>query len=104
MPFKKGKSGNPTGRPLGAKNKSYLDANLWLSLAYEDTQKLKDQHKRFMIIQWATNLIMSKVPMLPATPGDSLDNAIAAQALIKALETDAQSADPQPVPTSNGNQ
>lgn len=85
--FKKGEG----GRPAGAKNKNYLDASHWLGLAHEEVQKLEDSEKRFSIVKWATELIMAKVPALPATPGDSLSNATVAQTIInKAIEDQKQ--------------
>lgn len=90
--FKKGEG----GRPKGAKNKNYLDASFWLGLAAAEVEKEKDETKRMPVIKWATELIMQKVPILPATPGDSLSNALESQALIKALEKDAANAEPNP--------
>ncbi len=90
--FKKGEG----GRPKGAKNKSYLDASLWLSLAFDEVRQEEDPKERKEIIRWATELIMQKVPVLPATPGDSLTNALESHALIKALERDAVDAEPIP--------
>jgi hypothetical protein len=80
---------------LGSKNKSYLDANHWLQRADEELVKEENAEKRAGLIRWAAELIMSKVPALPATPGDSLSNALESHALIKALEHDA--ANPAPV-------
>lgn len=93
--FKKGEG----GRPLGSKNKNYLDASFWLGLAAAEVAKQDDEEKRLPVIKWATELIMEKVPILPATPGDSLSNALESQALIKALERDA--AEPSPVATGD---
>jgi hypothetical protein len=91
MPFKKGNSGNPSGRPEGSKNKSYLDPSHWLQRADEEVQKSTNPAKRMEIVKWATELIMQKVPVLPATPGDSVGNAVAAQALItQAMEDQKQ--------------
>jgi hypothetical protein len=96
MPFKKGQSGNPKGRVEGSKNKNYLDASHWLGLAHKEVEIEKDPPTRVKIITWATELIMQKVPALPATPGDSLSNALESQILIKALERDAAIAESVP--------
>ncbi len=84
--FTKGKSGNPNGRPQGSKNKSYLDASHWLGLASEVAEGEKDPEKKMSIIRWASELIMQKVPQLPATPGESVANAVEAHLLLKSLE------------------
>lgn len=83
--YQKGGPPGP-GRPKGCKNKSYLDASLWLSLAFALVQDEKDPEKQLPVIKWATELIMQKVPVLPATPGDSVSNAVVAQTLLTALE------------------
>lgn len=94
--FKKGKSGNPKGRPLGTKNKNYADVSHWLMRADFELETEPDRRRKMAIIKWATQLIMQKIPVLPATPGDSLSNAIAAQTLVKALESDTADTDPAP--------
>jgi hypothetical protein len=76
--FKKGEG----GRRKGSKNKNYLDASHWLGRADEIMQTEKESDKRFAIAKWAAELIMAKVPALPATPGDSVANALAAQAIV----------------------
>jgi hypothetical protein len=89
--FVKGKSGNPNGRPEGSKNKSYLDASHWLQRADVELEKQEDAFKRMEIIKWATELIMAKVPALPATPGESVGNALVAQTIInQAIEDQKQ--------------
>lgn len=78
--FKKGQG----GRPLGVKNKSYLDASHWLERADQEVQKEEDPDKRFSIIKWATELIMPKIPSIPGSPGESVANAAAAHDAINA--------------------
>lgn len=92
--FKKGEG----GRPKGVKNKNYADVSHWLHRADLEVEQEKDPKQRQAMIKWATELIMGKIPVLPATPGDSLSNALAAQTLVKALESDT--ADPIPAPTA----
>lgn len=91
--FEKGTKPGP-GRPKGLKNKSYLDGSHWLERADQEVQEEENPDKRMAIIRWAAELIMQKVQILPATPGDSVNNASAQQALLLALERDAL--EPQP--------
>ena len=63
-----------------------------------ELEKMADQKERVSTIKWATELIMGKIPVLPATPGDSLSNAIAAQTLVKALESDTADTDASTAP------
>lgn len=88
------------GRPEGSKNKNYADVSHWLHRADLEVDLEKDPEKRKVIITWATELIMGKIPVLPATPGDSLSNAIAAQTLVKALESDTPDPEPATAPGS----
>lgn len=87
--FKKGEG----GRPKGVKNKNYADVSHWLQRADLEVASEKDPKIRMDTIKWATELVMGKIPVLPATPGDSVSNAVAAQALVKALESDAPDSD-----------
>lgn len=87
------------GRPEGSKNKNYADISHWLHRADIELDTLiTDPKERMATIKWATELIMGKIPVLPATPGDSLSNAIAAQTLVKALESDTTDPDTAPAP------
>ena len=90
--FKKGQG----GRPKGIKNKNYADVSHWLQRANQEIDLQKDPDKRMKTITWATELIMGKIPVLPATPGDSLSNAIAAQTRVKARESDTSDTDAAP--------
>lgn len=92
--FKKGEG----GRPKGVKNKNFADVSHWLQRADIELNAEKDPKERMTTIKWATELIMGKIPVLPATPGDSLSNAIAAQTLVKALESDTADTDASTAP------
>jgi|SRR5580693_3586134 hypothetical protein len=92
---------NKAGREKGSKNKSYLDPSHWLGRANEEIDKERDPEKRVKLITWATELIMQKVPVLPSTPGESVNNAIVAQGLLTALEQNAPDpVNPSPAPIS----
>jgi hypothetical protein len=103
--FKKGEG----GRPVGTKNKSYLDASHWLQRVDELAGEIKDEDKKVSILKWATELVMSKIPAIPSTPTESHDNAIAAQQVInQAIEDQKQkmvkqleNADPAPATNSD---
>ena len=84
MAFKKGQSGNPAGRPEGSKNKSFLSANIWLELIWADVQAMKPIERQ-PILKWAVEQILQKVQVLPATPGDSASNGMAAFHLMNGL-------------------
>lgn len=87
------KPGN-AGRPKGSKNRNYVDASFWLSLAYDVARETDDHEKRMAIIKWAVELIASRVPMIPSTPADSVANALAVQ---KAADEFVKNLEAQPV-------
>ena len=101
MPFKPGQSGNPAGKLPGTKNKSYLNTDHWLKYADEDIQTFEvGDPKRATIWKWAAELIMSKVQVLPATPGESASNAQNAFGLMNGLAPIVPPVEPQP--SANG--
>ncbi len=96
--FKKGGKPGP-GRPQGSKTKSYLNASLWLQMAYDDIQDMEPKD-RLHVIQWAVEQILAKVQVLPATPGDSVSNGLAAFQLMNGLSAINPPLDPNP--SANG--
>lgn len=85
MAFQKGVSGNPGGRPKGAKTKFYLSLKFWFEMVAENAEDLEPQEKIEIAFR-AINILAPKVPNLPADPNDSVDNARRAQDLLNALE------------------
>ena len=78
---------NKKGRVKGSHNKSYLDPSHWLMRADELVQAQKEEAKKYEIVKWATELVMSKIPSIPSSPTESTANAVAAQEIInKAIE------------------
>ena len=106
MTFKKGWQGGP-GRPEGSKNKNYLNASLWLEVAWNDMQS-QTPEERWPKVKWAVEQILGKVAMLPVTPGDSVSNAIKTAELMNGLapgDTPLESkASPLETPPTNGNE
>lgn len=74
MAFKKGESGNPSGRPEGSKNKNAMRPIFWWNWFQDEVEKLPEE-QRVPQIKWALELMMPKVPALPSSPGDSVHNA-----------------------------
>lgn len=91
------------GRPFGAKNKNYANASFWLGLAKDEVEKMDDPEKRLTTIKWATELCMSKVGTLPATPGESVSNAEGAFNLMNNIAPINPPLKPNPhLPNANG--
>jgi hypothetical protein len=92
------KPGHAGGRPKGAKNKSYVDASFWLGKASEVLDSEKEPDKKMSIIKWATELIASRIPLIPSKPEESVANALAvkkaADEFVKTLETETSDASP----------
>ena len=78
MAFKKGDPPGP-GRPEGSKNKNYMVPSMWLELIWDAIQTMEPSDQ-IPVAKWAVEQMMPKVPVLPATPGDSTHNAAAALA------------------------
>lgn len=88
MVWKEGESGNPTGRPLGTKNKNCVSLRYWFNLIAECAEEMPAQ-KKIDIAFRASELLLPKVTVLPADPeADPL-------ALIKKLEQEKESINAQ---------
>lgn len=81
------------GRPPGCKNKNFLNASIWLELLWDDVQGMTAAERQ-PILKWATEQILAKVQVLPATPGDSVSNGLAAYQLMNGLAPNNPPLDP----------
>ena len=62
------------GRPPGVKNKNYTNVNCWLELIWERIPEMSFDEQ--VANAWkAVNALLPKVPVLSASPGDSVSNA-----------------------------
>lgn len=68
--FKPGESGNPNGRPKGATDRKWADLRWWFNLVEESVGDLKPEKKAEIGLE-GMRLLISKMPMLPASPEES---------------------------------
>lgn len=86
MRFKPGE--RPVGRAKGTPNKktkNYLDFQLWFGLIKDKMESLTEK-EQIEIAFRVTSMLLPKVNNLPTTPTESLENAMARQEELKALE------------------
>lgn len=76
------------GRPVGSRNKNYLDPNFWTEKLYETLDEEDAKTRRAAIFQ-LLGMLLPKVGNIPLSPGDSVKNA---EEIMKRIE-DQQSAD-----------
>lgn len=84
MPFPKGKSGNPGGRP---KNKRWAKLEYWFNELTNDLKddRLKIRDKVYIELE-CIKIILGKNPIKGKSPEDSASNAKDAMKLLKAME------------------
>ena len=70
-----GISGNPAGRKPGVLNHNWMNPRLWFRLLSDDCKQLP-LAERVKIEFKALELLMSKVTAIPATPDESVANAM----------------------------
>src|SRR4029077_4710711 len=101
--FKKGQSGNPAGKKPGTKNKNCMNPVFWFNLLEECLSELTPTAKMPHVFR-ALELLMPKVPSLPATHTDAAQNAATTYELLNGLAPINIALESKPsAPQANGN-
>lgn len=87
MRFEKGRA-KTGGRQKGVRNRdtrNYLDFQLWFGMIKDCAETLEPKEKLEVAFR-VMSMLMTKVQQLPGTPEQSLENAMAREAAMGALE------------------
>lgn len=83
--FKPGQSGNPSGRPKGALDKSWATLQFWYE-KLEEYFPLLEAKDAANISMKMFELILAKKQLPPDTPSESVQNAMMLMGELKAIE------------------
>jgi hypothetical protein len=72
--WKPGVSGNPKGKPVGAKDKKWARLDWWFEKIEPDWERL-DPEKRVAFVAEFVKMLIPRRTLPPETPGDSKENA-----------------------------
>jgi hypothetical protein len=82
--FVKGQSGNPNGRPVGAKDKKWASLDYWYGLVLAEWPELKPSDRAWIALAaWKTLAGRDRTPL---TPEESVKNTQSAMNALKLLE------------------
>lgn len=88
-PFVKGDPRiNVAGRPVGATDQKWHDIKWWYNLVLDNYQKLSDREKVELGLKGMA-LLISKIPILPATPDESVQRVIDVHGELEKAEANA---------------